>query len=82
MHCDKKGNPKIVQKTNLPLTGYKVVDYIVTELAVVHITPEGPVLEEISRKTTLEDVIAKTGCKLIIPEGGPKFMEDAGAKIA
>ncbi|MBR5708730.1 MAG: 3-oxoacid CoA-transferase subunit B [Oscillospiraceae bacterium] len=68
MHCDKKGNPKIVQKTEMPLTGWKVVDYVVTELAVIHITPEGPVLEEISPNTTVEEVVAKTGAKLIVPE--------------
>jgi 3-oxoacid CoA-transferase B subunit len=68
MHCDKKGNPKIVQKTEMPLTGWRVVDYVVTELAVIHITPEGPVLEEISENTTVEEVVAKTGAKLIIPD--------------
>ena len=68
MHCDKKGNPKIVQKTDMPLTGWRVVDYVVTELAVIHITPEGPVLEEISENTTVEEVVAKTGAKLIIPD--------------
>ena len=67
-HCDKAGNPKLVQKTNMPLTGYKCVDYFVSELAVVHFTPEGPVLEEISKNTTIEEVVAKTGAKLIIPE--------------
>lgn len=67
-HCDKAGNPKIVQKTTMPLTGYKVVDYIVSELAVIHITEEGPVLEEIAPTTTVEEVVAKTGAKLIIPE--------------
>ena len=68
MHCDKKGNPKIAQKTEMPLTGWKVVDYVVTELAVIHITPEGPVLEEIAPNTTVEEVVAKTGAKLIVPE--------------
>lgn len=68
MHCDKKGNPKIVQKTDMPLTGWKVVDYVVTELAVIHITPEGPVLEEIAPNTTVEEVVAKTGAKLIVPD--------------
>ena len=67
-HCDKAGNPKIVQKTELPLTGWHVVDYVVSELAVIHITPDGPVLEEIAPTTTVEEVVAKTGCKLIIPE--------------
>ena len=67
-HCDKQGNPKIVQKTELPLTGYHCVDYIVSEMAVIHITPEGPVLLEIAPDTTVEEVVAKTGAKLIIPE--------------
>ena len=67
-HCDKKGNPKIVEKTEMPLTGYKVVNYIVTELAVIHITEDGPVLEEIAPGTTVEEVAAKTGARLLIPE--------------
>ncbi len=67
-HCDKAGNPKLVQKTQMPLTGYKCVDYFVSELAVVHFTAEGPVLEEISKNTTIDEVVAKTGAKLIIPE--------------
>ena len=62
-------------KTTMPLTGYHCVDYIVTELAVIHITEEGPVLEEISRNTTIEEVVAKTGAKLIIPEN-VGYMED------
>ena len=67
-HCDKEGNPKIVQKTDMPLTGYRVVDYVVSELAVIHITDEGPVLLEIAEDTTVEEVVSKTGAKLIIPE--------------
>lgn len=67
-HCDKAGNPKFVQKTEMPLTGYKCVDYFISELAVIKITEEGPVLLEISRDTTVEEVVAKTGAKLIIPE--------------
>ena len=67
-HTDKNGNPKLVQKTEYPLTGYKCVDYFVSELAVVHFTEAGPVLEEISEKTTLEEVLAKTGAKLIVSD--------------
>ena len=76
-HCDKAGNPKLVQKTEMPLTGYKCVDYFISELAVIHITAEGAVLEEISRNTTIEEVVAKTGAKLIIPEK-VGYMEDVG----
>ncbi|MGN1002749.1 MAG: 3-oxoacid CoA-transferase subunit B [Oscillospiraceae bacterium] len=76
-HCDKNGNPKLVQKTEMPLTGYRCVDYFVSELAVIHFTKEGPVLEEISRSTTVDEVVAKTGAKLIIPEH-IGCLEDAG----
>ena len=67
-HCDKEGNPKILKKCTLPLTAAHEVDYIITELAVMHVTPEGLVLEEIAPYTTVEEVVAKTGADLIIPE--------------
>ena len=67
-HTDKAGNPKLVERTAYPLTGYKCVDYFVSELAVIHFTEQGPVLEEISRNTTVEEVAAKTGTKLIVSD--------------
>ena len=67
-HCDKKGNPKIVEKTNMPLTGYHCINYIVSELAVIEITPEGAKLLEVAPGVTVDEVVAKTGAKLIIPE--------------
>lgn len=67
-HCDKKGNPKIVEKTAMPLTGYHCINYIVSELAVIEITPEGAKLLETAPGVTVEEVVAKTGAKLIIPE--------------
>ena len=67
-HTDKGGNPKLVKRTNYPLTGFKCTDYFVSELAVIHFTEAGPVLEEISKNTTVEEVVAKTGATLIIPE--------------
>ena len=67
-HCDKKGNPKIVEKTNMPITGYHCINYIVSELAVIEITPEGAKLLEVAPGVTVDEVVAKTGAKLIIPE--------------
>ncbi|MCD8145613.1 MAG: 3-oxoacid CoA-transferase subunit B [Oscillospiraceae bacterium] len=67
-HCDKKGNPKIVQKTNMPLTGYHCINYIVSELAVIKITAEGAVLLETAPGVTVDEVVSKTDAKLIIPE--------------
>ena len=67
-HCDKAGNPKIVQHTDMPLTGYHCINYIVSELAVIEITPEGAKLLETAPGVTVEEVVAKTGAQLIIPE--------------
>ena len=67
-HTDKTGNPKIVEKTKMPLTGYHCINYVVSELAVIEITPEGAKLLETAPGVSVEDVQAKTGAKLIIPE--------------
>ena len=65
---DKAGNPKIVEKTAMPLTGYHCIDYIVTEMGCFHVTPDGLKLFEVAPGVTVEEVQAKTGAKLIIPE--------------
>jgi len=67
-HTTKTGAPKILPKCTLPLTGIKVVDTIVTELAVIKVTPEGLVLEEIAPDTTVEEVQQATTVKLIVKQ--------------
>jgi 3-oxoacid CoA-transferase subunit B len=65
-HTNKDGQPKILKKCTLPLTGVKVVHMIVTEMAVIQVTPEGLVLEEIAPGLAPEDVQKVTQPKLII----------------
>jgi 3-oxoacid CoA-transferase subunit B len=73
-HATKDGKPKILQKCSLPLTGVEVVDHIVTELAVIEVTPEGLVLREIAEDTTVEQVQALTEPKLLLADSGVKVM--------
>ena len=65
-HATKDGGHKIVARCTLPLTGLKVVNLIVTELAVIEVTPRGLLLKEIASDTTLEQVRAATGAPLIV----------------
>jgi 3-oxoacid CoA-transferase subunit B len=67
-HATKNGAPKIVEKCTLPLTGLRVVETIVTELAVIRVTPEGLVLEELTPGVTVDDVQKLTAPKLIVRE--------------
>ena len=74
-HATKDSKPKILRKCSLPLTGVEVVDHIVTELAVIEVTPEGLVLREIAPDTTVEQVQALTEPALLVPPGGPRVMK-------
>ena len=65
-HTTKDNQPKILKKCTLPLTGVKVVNMIVTEMAVIQVTPQGLVLEEIAPELTPEDVQKVTEPKLIV----------------
>jgi 3-oxoacid CoA-transferase subunit B len=67
-HTNKEGAHKILRRCTLPLTGVKVVNQIVTELAVIDVTPKGLVLREIAEDTTIDAVRAATGATLQIEE--------------
>jgi len=64
-HTTRDGQPKILKKCTLPLTGVGVVDTIVTEMAYIRVTPKGLLLEEISSGLTFEDVQRATEAVLI-----------------
>jgi 3-oxoacid CoA-transferase B subunit len=65
-HNAKDGSPKIVKKCTYPLTALECVHTVVTDLAVVDVTPEGLMLREVAPGWTAEEVQAATEAKLII----------------
>ena len=65
-HTTREGEPKILKKCTLPLTGVKVVDTIVTEMAWIRVSPAGLVLEEIAPGLTTDDVQRATQPTLIL----------------
>jgi 3-oxoacid CoA-transferase subunit B len=73
-HATRDNRPKILKKCSLPLTGVEVVDHIVTELAMIEVTPQGLVLRELASDASLEQVQSLTEPKLLLPPGGPARM--------
>jgi 3-oxoacid CoA-transferase subunit B len=69
-HTTKDGGHKILTRCTLPFTGLKVVNLIVTELAVIEVTPRGLLLKELASDTTIETVRGATGAPLLV-DGTP-----------
>lgn len=72
-HVSKSGESKILPKCQLPLTGVNVVKKIVTELAVIDVTPEGLVLKERAPGVSVDDIKKATAAKLTIPKDVPEI---------
>ena len=68
-HCNKNGEPKILAECTLPLTGKGVVNRIITDLAVLDVTENGLVLQEVAPGLTAAEVVRATGAKLTVSPG-------------
>ena len=72
-HTNPKGESKLLSACTLPLTGVKCVKKVVTDLAVLDITPEGFRLVERAPGVAVEEIRDKTKGKLIIPGNVPEM---------
>lgn len=64
-HVSRNGDPKIVERLKLPITGEKCVNRIYTDLAVINVTDKGLEVREMVDGLTFAELQAKTGAKLI-----------------
>lgn len=68
-HVNRSGEPKILNRCTLPLTGRGVVHRIITDRAVLDVTPDGLLLAEVAPGHTVDEIRACTEPPLIVPAG-------------
>jgi 3-oxoacid CoA-transferase subunit B len=74
MHTDKDGNSKLLKNCTLPLTGVNCVKRIVTDLAVIDVTPEGFKLVERAPGVSVDDIRKATEGKMIVEGEIPEMV--------
>ena len=72
-HTTRDGGHKIVKRCTLPFTGLKVVNLIVTEMAVIEVKSTGLVLKEVAADTTVDKVKVATGADLVVSPAVGRF---------
>jgi acetate CoA/acetoacetate CoA-transferase beta subunit len=73
-HTNKKGDSKILKRCKLPLSAAKAVNLIVTDLAVMEVTPQNLVLKEVAPGINVDQVKAATEADLVIPDVVPEMV--------
>jgi acetate CoA/acetoacetate CoA-transferase beta subunit len=73
MQHTAKGKPKIVEKCTLPLTSARPIDMLVSEMAVITFQDGKATLRETGPGVTVDQVVAATAAKLVVPEKIPQM---------
>jgi 3-oxoacid CoA-transferase subunit B len=77
-HVARDGSPKLLQECSLPLTGRGVVDQVITDLAVLDVTPRGFELRELAPGVTVDEVAAATAAPVHAPSAHAPSAPAAG----
>ena len=65
-HQAKDGSPKLVEQCSLPLTGRRIVERVITDLAVLDVTPTGFLLRELAPGVAVPEVLTATGATVVV----------------
>ena len=74
-HCNKKGEPKILPRCTLPLTGLRCIDLVITDLGVLEMYRDRRrfVLKERAPGVSVDEIVAKTAAEIVVPSSVPEL---------